>query len=468
MIAAVFHKDLPRSYRSAGAVLDVVHDDEGRLRQFRAAFRLALARRAPGLVYSDSLATADDDQSARKAARNSVSAAGPIRGIRMPLGSPITRPAPKSGANPAILPGWSKGGKCKITGEFADLATQTVRKHLDEAKRLSLAEKFTPKEKTGLKWPTIFRKDEDGKERGNLFPFEAGTLPKVAVLHADGNGIGKLYADAITKFAETDPAKIRQLSLALGQATLGAVRKAMEPVVAKEVGGVVPARPILLGGDDVSILLRADLAIQFALDFAYAFQEGAKAAVNGVLGDGKDRTLTTKIGIVVVGPNQPFAHAYELAESLAKAARHSESRIAFHRVTTAAIPDAAEVLADQGRTGAGQTLWRSAHSLQDITALRELARLLDDDDVGRGGLRRVPELLKTKGMAEAQPVFDRAMDMVKSRSTETHTKLGDALMALGARTGFLIPDAVTHDDQKLAWCPLLQAHDLAHIERSRG
>lgn len=175
LIAAVFHKDLPRSYRSAGAVLDVVHDDEGRLRQFRAAFRLALARRAPGLVYSDSLATADDDQSARKAARNSVSAAGPIRGIRMPLGSPITRPAPKSGANPAILPGWSKGGKCKITGEFADLATQTVRKHLDEAKRLSLAEKFTPKAKTGLKWPTIFRKDEDGKEKGNLFPFEAGT-----------------------------------------------------------------------------------------------------------------------------------------------------------------------------------------------------------------------------------------------------------------------------------------------------
>lgn len=447
-------------FRAAGGVLDMVHPDAGKLATFRAAFRLAAARAAPGLVYNDTLATAQDNTTARTKARNSMSSNGPAKGTRLPLGSPIIRPAPRSGASPAILHGWTKGGTCRITKEYADLATQRVRQHLTAGKS-TLTAKFTPLDapKT-LKWPVLFRRDEDGKDSdGEVFPFAGSSIPRIAVLHADGNGMGRLYADAVMQLA-LEPEKIRQLSQELARATLESVQAAMKPVVQAAVDHVVPARPILLGGDDVSLLLRADLAVQFAVDFANAFGDLATRAVEQFLGAGT-RKMSTKIGIVTIAPNQPFARAYDLAESLASAARHeTESRIAFHRITTAAIPATAQELEEDGRAKDGFTLWRSAHTLGEIGSLRALARLLDNQDVARGGLRRVPELLKSAGRDEAHRVHDRALSMVNGRSPGTGNALTAALAAVGMPGNFF--DTAGGPDP--VWCPLLQAHDLWHIE----
>jgi hypothetical protein len=462
-----------RTYRAAGGVLDFCCDDAGAVARFRAALRLGLAGHAPGLVFGDSVATGADDATARVAARKAMPLAGPVRGVGLPLGSPLVRPAPRSGGSPAAARGWTDAqGRCAITGEYADLPTLACRDYQRRGGAV-LASKFVAAaDRPGLRWPDVFRADEDTGPDQAVFPFGENALQRIAVLHADGNGMGALYAAAVRQLGSAD---VRKLSQALTEATRAAVQTAMAPVVRARVDGVPPARPILLGGDDVTLILRADLAADFAVAFVQAYQDKATAAVCGFGvkvpdAEGKPTgadwpTMTTKVGFVVIGPNQPFAQAYRLAEDLAKAARDpGTSRIAFHRVAGAEIPDDADALAAQGRIASapGLTLWRAAHGLDDFARLRSLADLLDDDDVGRGGLRKVPEALKS-GVTEAKRLFDRAMDVIGKRNKDTRDALKGRLAALGFDGTFHpgTPDAP-------AWCPLLAAHDLAHVMRGQS
>ncbi|MGQ0566601.1 MAG: Cas10/Cmr2 second palm domain-containing protein [Gemmobacter sp.] len=413
-------------------------------------------------MFSDALRSGDDTAAARDAARNAMSDDGPVRGVALPLGSPMVRPAPRSGGSPAILAGWAPYGTCPRTREYADLATHLVRRHLEE-EREGLAAKFMPADDSqgkALRWPTVFEADDQDSEtksdRTVVFPFQVGMIRRIAVLHADGNGMGTLFKRAVDEYRNA-PDKVRDLSRALAKATQGAVRHAMKAVADAAAEGVMPARPVLLGGDDVSLILRADLAPQFALDFAEAFEGLATKAARPFNILAKNEIVTIKVGFVVISPNQPFSQAYDLAESLATSARHkTESRIAFHRVAGATIPASARDLADGGRGDGGYTLWQAAHPRKGFEVLIDLAKQLDKDDVGRGGLRRVAELLKSN-REEAKRVLDRAMEVLGSRPGDMRKQLETTLSALGMN-GL---DAWTGTTPR--WCPLLQAHDLSHV-----
>ncbi|WP_428697121.1 Cas10/Cmr2 second palm domain-containing protein [Stappia sp.] len=446
----------PTVFRAAGGVLDFTCLEPDLLRRFRATFRLTLAKQAPGLVFNDCTAAGETVAKARDAARNGIAAEGPVRGAAFPLGSPMLRPAQRSGGNPAILRGATgQDGRCVITKEFADLPTLAKRQYLKRGQ--TLAGKFVARnQRAGLQWPTVFREDEDEASDRVIFPFGEKSIPRVAVLHADGNGMGKLFVEAVQRLSIEE---VRFLSGRLTAATQAAVQCAMLRVVEAAEEGVVPARPILLGGDDVTVILRADLASQFALDFACAYERLATAAVRGFAALQDWPVLTTKIGFVVIGPNQPFAQAYRLAEELAREARDpGQSKVAFYRVTGAAIPEKAEDIAAQGKADEDFTLWRAAHGMAEFESLRALARLLDDDDVGRGGLRKVPEVVKTS-REDAQRLFVRAKQVVKARGETVAHELDAALAAAG------MPDLTAADG---GWVPLLAAHDLAHIDRSQA
>ena len=129
------------------------------------------------------------------------------------------------------------------------------------------------------------------------------------------------------------------------------------------------------------------MALDFALDFIRAFEAESRSAMesfdglaeamaSAALPAGTDPPpvgaeapyLTTKIGFTVIGPNQPFRQAYELAESLSRSARNvTESRIAFYRVTGSEIPDSETQIDTEAQAG-GFTLWRAAHTPAQIAA----------------------------------------------------------------------------------------------------
>lgn len=142
----------------------------------------------------------------------------------------------------------------------------------------------------------------------------------IAVMHADGNGLGQLIQNmGEQQQGRSLPEAIkafRDFSTALDKATKAAAKSAFKAVVKNVITatGHYPIRPVILGGDDITIIIRADLA----MDFTKVFMEEFERRTNGILdSDG----LTSCAGIAYVKQSYPFHYAVNLAESLCKEAK---------------------------------------------------------------------------------------------------------------------------------------------------
>ncbi|WFE21039.1 hypothetical protein O7621_24790 [Solwaraspora sp. WMMD937] len=150
----------------------------------------------------------------------------------------------------------------------------------------------------------------------------------VAVMHADGNGIGGVFrsiADAYSGKEFLD--QLRAFSRALDEVTVTALRYAVEQV-ADRTGWLLP---LVVGGDDVTVVMDARHAFEVTATFVERFAEQAagNATISQVLADigrrkatdvGQPR-LTACAGIAYVKPHYPFSQAYELAEELCTSAK---------------------------------------------------------------------------------------------------------------------------------------------------
>lgn len=151
-----------------------------------------------------------------------------------------------------------------------------------------------------------------------------GTNDWIAVIHADGNGLGQV----VQKIGENKDA-FREFSNNLDAATTESAVAAFKAVSEKyKWGKRVPIRPIVLGGDDLTVVCRADLAVDYVLEFIRHFEASTKEKLGDVLSKKKvfekgsvtDR-LTACAGIAFVKSSYPFYYAYELAEALCSRAK---------------------------------------------------------------------------------------------------------------------------------------------------
>lgn len=182
----------------------------------------------------------------------------------------------------------------------------------------------------------------------------------VAVVHADGNGIGGLFRDFLAHVARVE--QIQRVPLAvhrryqgevatqLDDATWEAVRDAIAKLFEEWPDGDLAGRllPIVVGGDDVTLACDAALAVPFVRAFADAFaqrtteQRTLSAVTNAATGR---RGLTAAAGIAVVKSHHPFATAYRLAEALTvsakrfKPAGRSLAAFDFHVAHTSTLRD---------------------------------------------------------------------------------------------------------------------------------
>lgn len=176
----------------------------------------------------------------------------------------------------------------------------------------------------------------------------------IAVIHADGNGIGQ-------RVMGRDPTQMRSFSDALTAASEAAARRAVALLAKafRQTGAgpeeKLPARPVVIGGDDFTFLVRGDFGIPFLHAWLVAFEEETKRQPS--LGG-----LTACGGIAFVRRGFPFNQAHDIAEQLCKAAKSElrgkdQSGLAFARITTSlddkeahsgvyTLPKLAELLAD--------------------------------------------------------------------------------------------------------------------------
>jgi hypothetical protein len=179
---------------------------------------------------------------------------------------------------------------------------------------------------------------------GNISDFEDDfpeDISWLSVVHADGNGLGQIFLDfgKHTQGNRDYIDKYRRFSTAIDICTENAFLDAIESVFISpeqklESGKIViPLVPLILGGDDLTVVCDGQYALQFTEQFLTNFEQRTQHPVT--LPTGEESTIISDLaqqhlpaarlsacaGITVMKKHFPFAVAYELAEDLIKSAK---------------------------------------------------------------------------------------------------------------------------------------------------
>lgn len=304
----------------------------------------------------------------------------------LPMGNPFIARTPRTGKL-ATNKENNRGQK-----SLTDLSTQRKTKAYQSDK---LARRLLKDD--SYQFPVNLTPETSQAEDKN-FPYTKDTN-RIAFIHADGNGMGQLLMQLREKLA-THP-QFQQImfefSQTLEQATKEAAQNAItDTLLAHANNQVLPARPIILGGDDLSILVRADLAIAFTSNYLAAFEKATQQHLSNLWSKHKltnlPQRLTACAGIVYAKPSQPASQLAHLAESLcAHAKKHAKktenriqgeipSTITFHRITTAHIDDYDSILDTELTTTDGHTLYRhtlESYAVNQHPIMPQLTHLID-------------------------------------------------------------------------------------------
>jgi hypothetical protein len=316
------------SRRAGGAVYASIENNEPHMRRFAALWELCVQQTLPGLELVRALAGGADYQTAMSAARKALQAARNQPQVHLPLAGPFVKRNPRTGrAAVRAIQYQERGAKEEV---LLDELSNQKRKMEDGSalKRRFYAADEAPNAEgqvTDYKFPIDFEKSP--RSKGPYFPF-LGENKTVAIVHADGTGLGQLLI-SLQSITDTDKAQkaYRAVSEILSKAGIDAARAATEVLIKDALDrkdDVLAARPVILGGEDFSAIVRADLAIPYAEAFLRSFESASEKALteaketNGAF-DGVPISLTkftACAGILYVKAHQPFVRAHALAESL--------------------------------------------------------------------------------------------------------------------------------------------------------
>lgn len=150
----------------------------------------------------------------------------------------------------------------------------------------------------------------------------------IAIIHADGNGLGKVV-QAVGKQKDVFKEFSQKLDLATEEAANHAFIMVSNKFKDKQI---IPIRPVVLSGDDMTVIIRGDLAIDYAKAFISAFEEktqehlGVLLRREQVFAEDKDY-LTACAGIAFIKSSYPFYYGYQLAEGLCGEAKKDTKAI---------------------------------------------------------------------------------------------------------------------------------------------
>ena len=196
----------------------------------------------------------------------------------------------------------------------------------------------------------------------------------IAVIHADGNGLGKIVQEV-----GKDIKDLNAFSIQLDEATKAASQYAYHQLYEKsdykdqykfEKALKLPIRPIVLGGDDFTVICRADFAVDYIKDFLSAFEAETEKKVGGILKKhGFPNKLTSCAGIAFIKSSFPFHYGVKLAESLCEAAKKDAkseemskdglppSCLMFHKVQDSFVTDY-NAIVDRELKAVGNYTWK--------------------------------------------------------------------------------------------------------------
>jgi CRISPR/Cas system-associated protein Cas10 (large subunit of type III CRISPR-Cas system) len=317
---------------------------------------------APGITVSQAVVTLKDDCSDYAAQANLLEQRlrtqrnKPVRS--MTLGLMAVCRAQRTG-----LPAVEKDGEDGWLDEASVKKINAV--DVKDADTIGATRKLMNKIVTEEKLKLLAKEEE--KPVAKLFAHDFAQMEGknlwIAVIHADGNGMGQIV-QAVCK----NPEDAKTFSATIDDITQAAAQSAYKAVECKfwkedDKDKIIPIRPVVLGGDDLTLICRADLAIEFTKAFIENFDKkseellcaaswknsGWQNAQNEVIA----KKLTACAGIAFVKSSYPFHYAYNLAETLCGQAKKKAKEInkdlapsclMFHKVQDSFVENFDEIV----------------------------------------------------------------------------------------------------------------------------
>lgn len=373
--------------RAAGAVY-ALFDDEQLAVNFAALWSLAVRAHCPLLGFNQAMASGESDFEALRIGTTSLSHARSLAVPELPLATPVTERAQRTGR---AMVGLTRVRGGRVT-EAADSALAARRGITEDAIAGMDKQLLQPLSHVAPynQWKVVFPRhiefadavDEPEDPKAWEFPFIQDSR-YLAMVHADANGLGQILLKVIEKAEELSKTSVDagsgsgyasflpELSQCIAKCTAEAAQHAIGTALmpagvdAKSTDGKttywrLPARPIVVAGDDLTMLVRADLALGFTSAFIEKFEEKTKLTFEqlranntfGALAEclPQGRGLTACAGIVYARNNHPFSMLHEIAEHLCGEAKQAVkglaaqggavgSAVAWRRITESLVGD---------------------------------------------------------------------------------------------------------------------------------
>ena len=306
---------------------------------------------------------------------------------------------------------YSKGnGKEEYLSEEADLKRKAIKSSEENRNEFSTEKLF--EKISGIK---NVPNSELSFDIENIT--DMGKNSWIAVIHADGNGLGNILQNRVEDLNTNK--EFKDFSLSIESATKTAVQRAFNNVVVSDKKEFevknqnnkkyrYPIRPIVLGGDDLTVIIRADLALAFTETFLIEFEKSSKDEFSKLKTKGIDG-LTACAGIAFIKESFPLHYGLNLAEELCKDAKKSsriESSLTFYKVQESFIVDFDLLKEKTLKTKSGLSFYAGPYNLENLNELnRKLATIKkesveNDKTKAVGKLRQiVSETYKDKSTA---------------------------------------------------------------------
>lgn len=348
------------------------------LLQLRSLWTLTVQQLFPGLTFCDALCEDASLQNALQLGHVALAAARNLPRPHYPLSTAPCIASPRTGLAAVPLSTAARreiAPQANESEQHIDLDTELHRQcyRFLGLRDSLLLQKFS----TNIDLPADlqFPLDTSAFYNAHTEQTEDADLRDLALIHIDGNGLGKQLR-ALRKALENQPDDVfstafRQFSDALAKATELAAAEATlwlyQTQLKKASVTYLAMRPLVLGGDDITLLCRADLALGYATRFCRAFRKYSAEQLKGLhtryLKGSADLLpyLTASGGILYHKANHPFMLCHHLVEGLCSEAKTVTkatptvlpASLSFYRISKALAEDI-RVLRGQSQ----QWLWK--------------------------------------------------------------------------------------------------------------
>lgn len=450
------------------------------LQQLRSLWTLTVQQLFPGMEFTDALTSGADLADAMTQAHALMAQARNTPGIKFPLASAICQNTNRTGL--AAVPLSNTARKETPKGkELLDADTEHHRQayRFLELRQDTLLDKFTRGENESDNPLADLNFPLDTED----FPaFQAGDSARevvrdLALVHVDGNGLGLLLRGLqkalAGKSTEEYSRAFRQFSSALANATQQAAFRATQWLYENsehaQTKGMLPMRPIVLGGDDITLLCQADLAVGYVEQFCHAFKEISKQELSNLHKQHLKNTdikpyLTASGGVLYHKASHPFTTCHELVEGLCQEAKAATKEVdvnvgpaalAFYRIGAVLAEDIAQLRQQTQHFNTkhgviisslgGYLLEQDDKATNSLSRLRLLADKAREKTKSGNSLpvsvskfRQMATHLATGDLDEAQRIYDRALELQNKQSAD-HARLWitDPWLAKGSNSSWL-------------------------------